>query len=349
MATAYGVVSDFATPSERGAIVGLIFLGPSTAPLVGPIIGGALAQYLGWRAVFCFLAILATICFFLIPTFFPETCRSIVGNGSIPAIGLNRTLLDYLRPEKRLQAGSKETLSKRKFGVPSPMTSVYIIFHRDTFLIMMSYGVFHTTWSCILAPTSSLFMERYQLNGVQGGLMYFPSGLGCMMASYFTGRMLNRDYQLTAKAHDFVVDRVGGDNLSNFPIEKARLRTCVTGYGWAVERKMNIAIPLLFQFFVGTGSVAVLNALQTLLVDLYTDSAATAQAGLNVVRSSLAACGTAALQIIIDQVGVGWCFTLFGAVNISTLALLRMENEWGMQWRLAKRLPVSPEEEPLLV
>jgi hypothetical protein len=67
-----------------------------------------------------------------------------------------------------------------------------------------------------------------------------------------------------------------------------------------------------------------------------------------VVRSSLAACGTAALQIIIDQVGVGWCFTLFGAINISTLVLLRMENEWGMQWRLAKRLPSSPEEEPLL-
>ncbi|KAJ5040358.1 uncharacterized protein L3040_006014 [Drepanopeziza brunnea f. sp. 'multigermtubi'] len=271
MATAYGVVSDFASPSEREAVVGFIFVGPSTAPLFGPIIGGALAQYLVWRAVSWLL------------TFFPETCRSIVGSGRIPATGLNRNLLDYLWLEKCLQAGSKETLSKRKFGVPSPMTSVYIIFHRDTFLIMMSYGVFHTTCFFILASTSSLFMERYQLNGVQGGLMHFPSGLGCMMASYFTGRMLNRDYQLTAKAHDFVVDKF-----------------VVYHFSMCSMRNWNIAIPLLFQFFVGTGSVAVFNTLQTLLVDLYTDIAAIAQAGLNVVRSSLAACGTAALRIIMD-------------------------------------------------
>ncbi|EKD15638.1 hypothetical protein MBM_06266 [Drepanopeziza brunnea f. sp. 'multigermtubi' MB_m1] len=283
MATAYGVVSDFASPSEREAVVGFIFVGyqsiqllqrntrslwihsPSTAPLFGPIIGGALAQYLVWRAVSWLL------------TFFPETCRSIVGSGRIPATGLNRNLLDYLWLEKCLQAGSKETLSKRKFGVPSPMTSVYIIFHRDTFLIMMSYGVFHTTCFFILASTSSLFMERYQLNGVQGGLMHFPSGLG-------------------SKAHDFVVDKVGGDDLSNFPIEKARLRSL----WYIISLCANIAIPLLFQFFVGTGSVAVFNTLQTLLVDLYTDIAAIAQAGLNVVRSSLAACGTAALRIIMD-------------------------------------------------
>lgn len=100
------------------------------------------------------------------------------------------------------------------------------------------------------------------------------------------GKMLNRDYRITAKAHNFVIDEVRGDDLSKFPIEEARLRSvwyvimlsaaCISGYGWAVERKMvynpqeiyfvyqlteikNIIIPLVFQFFIGAGTVAIFN------------------------------------------------------------------------------------------
>jgi hypothetical protein len=63
-----------------------------------------------------------------------------------------------------------------------------------------------------------------------------------------TGRVMNRDYKLTAKAHQFTIDERGGDNLSDFPIEKARLRSacylvpmvalCILAYGWAVQQKM---------------------------------------------------------------------------------------------------------------
>jgi hypothetical protein len=78
-------------------------------------------------------------------------------------------------------------------------------------------------------------------------LLEAKSPVECSLTGW-KGRMLNRDYQVTAKAHDFVVDTVAGDDLSKFPIEKARLRSmwymiplcaaCVIGYGWAVERKM---------------------------------------------------------------------------------------------------------------
>ena len=56
---------------------------------------------------------------------------------------------------------------------------------------------------------------------------------------------MDRDYRLTARDHDIVIDAVSGDDLTRFPIEKARFRTvwywigssgvCTIGYGWALH------------------------------------------------------------------------------------------------------------------
>ena len=58
---------------------------------------------------------------------------------------------------------------------------------------------------------------------------------------------MDRDYQTVARAHNFPVDRVKGDDLSQFPIERARLRSSwyflaltigsVGGYGWTLAHK----------------------------------------------------------------------------------------------------------------
>jgi hypothetical protein len=67
--------------------------------------------------------------------------------------------------------------------------------------------------------------------------------------------MLNRDYVLTARSYNFVIDELRGDDLSKFPIEKARLRSvwwlvilsalCICGYGWSIDRKMVWSTPFL--------------------------------------------------------------------------------------------------------
>lgn len=58
---------------------------------------------------------------------------------------------------------------------------------------------------------------------------------------------MNRDYRLIAQEHNIVIDAVSGDDLTNFPIEKARFRSiwytiaisgvCTIGYGWAIHSR----------------------------------------------------------------------------------------------------------------
>ena len=62
------------------------------------------------------------------------------------------------------------------------------------------------------------------------------------------GRLLDYDYAKTAKAHGFAVDRRHGDDLSQFPLEKARLRSVflllamtsgsLLCYGWMIQVKV---------------------------------------------------------------------------------------------------------------
>ena len=66
-----GTIADIWEVQERGNAMGIFYLGPLMGPLLAPIVGGALAQALGWRSTQWFLAIyggvLLVFLFFALP------------------------------------------------------------------------------------------------------------------------------------------------------------------------------------------------------------------------------------------------------------------------------------------
>jgi MFS family permease len=73
LALSSAVVSDIATPAERGRYIGYVMGGTLLGPAVGPILGGILVQFLGWTSIFWFLTILAGLFLLIFGMFFPET------------------------------------------------------------------------------------------------------------------------------------------------------------------------------------------------------------------------------------------------------------------------------------
>jgi hypothetical protein len=65
------------------------------------------------------------------------------------------------------------------------------------------------------------------------------------LTKYLTGKIIDRDYRRMAASVGFTIDKVKGDDLTKFPIEKARVRSiwyfiaistsCTLGYGWALH------------------------------------------------------------------------------------------------------------------
>lgn len=133
---------------------------PNTAPSLGPVLGGFLTQRASWRLIFWFLAILSWLCIFMIAICLSETGRRIVGNGSIPARGITRSLLSCIR-QSPADSGSSSVdiaLTKPAFRFPNPMPCLQIVFHKDTALVLLANAVFYMTYSCIQASPSPLLM-----------------------------------------------------------------------------------------------------------------------------------------------------------------------------------------------
>jgi MFS family permease len=138
IALSVATVADIATSAQRGKYNGYATAGILFGPAFGPTIGGLLAQYLGWRAIFWFLAIFS-FCFLLIFIFiFPETCRNVVGNGSVRPRGISMSILGYFQFRK---AGNSEhvegpVVQSRKLKFPNPWHTLKILGDKESALLL---------------------------------------------------------------------------------------------------------------------------------------------------------------------------------------------------------------------
>ncbi len=174
---------------------------PNITTAVGPILGGALASYLGWRWIFWFLAISSGACLLLIALLLPETARSIVGDGSGKVSGFRRTVLSHwqlltLRQgHRRPGSASGEAAvaigndTGRRLKLPNPLASLKLLWAKDSALITLIFGIFYMNLSSLQASTSTLFLTVYDISGIQLGLVYLPSGIGSCIGAYCAGQL----------------------------------------------------------------------------------------------------------------------------------------------------------------
>ena len=178
------------------------------------------------------------------------------------------------------------------------------------------------------------------------GLCYLAFGSATAIASYGVGMITNYNYRQSARAHDLSIDRIRGYDLSNFPIEKARLRTvwlyifvsatATLGYGWTLEYRTHLAAPLATQFLIGRAAPGIFNVCDTWMVDLHSDQAVSISAAVSITRCAAAAAGVSVLQLLFEAVRPGRTFTIVAGVCYGTVPILWLEREKGWQWRLEK-------------
>ena len=278
----------------------------------------------------------------------PETSRRMVNNGSIrPPTFLNIPVFSMLRSSASC-GDDAEVARKQDIRFPNPLNCLITLWQRASFLVILVRGVQYTVYGCLAAPLSTLMIRLYSLNYLTGGLIYLPCGVGGVISAYTTGRLLDRDYIRTAKRYRLPVNKSSND-LSNFRIEEARLlsvfpllvvsTSTTVGFGWVLNRHTSIAIPLILSFFSGASQVAIFTVCGTLLTDLNPNRSATVQAGYNLVRCALNAGGIAGLQALIDAIGVGWCFTVYGIIGASRIPIFLVLRNRGMQWRTGSHSP----------
>ncbi|KAI0275306.1 MFS general substrate transporter [Gloeopeniophorella convolvens] len=345
-----GIIADVATPAERGGFFGLFGLGPMVGPTLGPVIGGALSEGFSWRAIFWFLCIGSALCGLGLFLFLPETLRALVGDGSIRAGSIYTPAIPIIGRNRIMKSSSERP-------PPKPFTNPLIMFtYPDVLVLLVFNGVYYAVFYGVSASLSTLFEQVYPyLSETDIGLCFLAMGGGMFIGTTCSGKLMDMHYR---KIRDDLILKRRRDSENqvdlkalardpSFPIERARLQlvpyiiliytTCVVGYGWCLQSKVTIAIPLMLQIIIGAVIVSLMNAVQALLVDLVPDQGSSITACNNIVRCLMGAGLVSVINPILDAIGMGWTYVLLGGMCILAAPLLYVEVHWGPVWRERRR------------
>lgn len=355
-----GVIGDITTRADRGSYMGVFQAGLLVPVAVGPVIGGALAETLGWRAIFWFLAIYSAAFLLILICLLPETLRSIVADGGrSPESLIARFPLQIYQKTTttkwQLDTDQAPLLPRKHVDVTGPFR---VLVSKYAAPIIVFLAIYYAVWQMSITAMATLFKAHYGLSETDVGLTYIANGAGSMIGTLVTGKILDIDYRRVknnfdskSRQDDISSDanpqHFDTDPESRFPLEKARLRLVpifstaqclsIILFGWTIQfpHKVHIAVPIVSTFITGWTAVSTQSIIMTYLVDIFSDKSAAASASLNLARCLFAAGGTSFVIPMIHSIGVGLAFTVCVIVQVVALIGVAVQWRYGGQWRLA--------------
>ncbi|KAI1123238.1 major facilitator superfamily domain-containing protein [Nemania abortiva] len=231
-----------------------------------------------------------------------------------------------------------------KLSAPNPLSSVRLIFHRDTALILWLCATPYAVWYCIQTSIPLIYGPGYGFNDLEVGLSFLAGGGGVITGGVIAGRLMDWSFRKTAVKAGLSPDKKKGIDISSFPIEKARSTAsipimlvsmfAVGGYGWAVHAHAHPAIPLILQFYIGAKCTVLHQIYSALIVDIFPSSPGTAAASNNICRCTLSAIVVAILQPVVKAIGYSWLFTILALIEgLSGIVAVWMLRQRGREWR----------------
>ncbi|KAJ5978438.1 hypothetical protein N7501_001780 [Penicillium viridicatum] len=340
------VIADISTRAERGKYIGYAGIGMALGPTLGPVIGGLLDHFLGWRSIFWFLVILSGVCFVVVLIVFPETCRAVVGNGSVPPASWNRPLWTLFIRTSRFDneqgTADHSTIQELKKR-PNPISALLIATQKEMGLVLLYGSFLYAGYMAVISTLSTELATRFGFNSIEIGLCYLPMGLGSISSRWVVGRLLDWNFRREAHLQGMVIHKNRQQGIEQFDIERARLAItlpliymaslCILAYGWVMQYRTSLAGPLVMLFFTGLTTTSAFNTLSTLVVDINYQSAATAAAANNLFRCLMGAGATAIASPLIKSIGIGWTATFITGLWVLGSPALWIVYYRGYRWR----------------
>lgn len=231
-------------------------------------------------------------------SFYPETLRSIVGDGSLPPPALNASPIALWHMHQQRKAGiESEPVERPPHKKYNPLSAFMILFTPEILITFIFVSLPYLEFYCLLTVFSTALKDSYGLNELQIGLCYLPGGAGTIMSALLNGKQLDWYYQREER-------RVGGEHRKKpdtFRLELTRIRcmypfmtvfcTAAVAVGWCLHARAHLAATLFMQFLVGLGTGTVSTA--TIYgQDVLPGKGGAVSASLNLVRCAFGALGT---------------------------------------------------------
>lgn len=253
-----GTIADIWESHERGRAMSMFYLGPLLGPLFAPIIGGALSQAFGWQATMWFLAAFGVVELILLTILLPETLAR-KQEDTEPDESLRR-----MTTAESAKVQTKKVVVGFKQYVIDPLSVLlFLRFPPVLITVFMAAIAFGALFVVNISIQQKFSAPPYNYQQLIVGLLYIPSGLGYMVASFFGGKWLDNIMAREARKANRV-DENG--KLILLPEDRMRENMWIANtmypiglliFGWTLHYGLFWFAPAVGAFIFGVSSMLV--------------------------------------------------------------------------------------------
>lgn len=324
-----GIASDITNRAERASFIGLTTGLALLGQAFGAFIGGMISSAFGWRAIFWFLAICASVTFLVIYFLLPETAAKIVGVRAdrlptkwkfitVAPIMNTRLFKQRLVASEEPKVASKDPQTGSSSELPPAKKVAFNLFKplrilgiRQVYLTLIPASICYALWLMMLTSLSHALTKDYNFSLDQVALAYIPSGLGGLAGSVSIGEILDYSYRRAL--------RKSQKEGCRFSVLRSRLIVsalpsflCVAAsltFAWTLQLHGPIAVVIIASCIIAYGAMNWLTISSTVVVDFNPAQASGSCACVNLTRCWCAALFVGLLTQM-ESMGMGWCYTL---------------------------------------
>ncbi|KAF2769377.1 MFS general substrate transporter [Teratosphaeria nubilosa] len=355
-----GTVSDIWEVKERGRAMGIFYLGPLCGPLLSPIIGGALTQALGWRSAQYFMAIFGACICAIILFFLPETLRErrlLAAEAEAGAEAEHGPAINAVASEKSTKPPVSSTPAKQSIHIKSreywaafrrafvdPLRIIlYLQFPAVAISVYYSTVTFASLYILSISVQQTFAAAPYNYSPLIVGLLYLPNSFGYFLTSILGGRWVDKIMHREARKAERYDPETGKlvfrpeDRMKENAWLGAVLWPCaLVWYGWSADYGVNVAGPLIANFFFGIGSMLIIGITVIMLTEFMPRKASNGVALNNFCRNIFSCVGVIVAIPLITAIGNGWLFTGVAVIAlVSGFATISAMKRYGNPWRIA--------------
>ena len=172
------------------------------------------------------------------------------------------------------------------------------------------------------------------------GLLYIPNSVGYFLASVFGGKWVDKIMHREAKkagrydSRGKLIFRPEDRMRENVWLAAFLYPLALIWYGWTADKGVNVAAPMIANFFFGVGTMLLFGTVTTMLSEFMPTQSSHGIAVNNFVRNIFSCVATIVAEPLIVAIGNGWLFTIVGIwCLVSGCFVLWAMRHYADRWR----------------
>ncbi|XWW97677.1 hypothetical protein V2A60_005663 [Cordyceps javanica] len=297
------VLADIWRPEQRGKSFAISTFLPLLGPALGPIIGGAVTQTIGWRWIFYILSIydglLVITGFFLLP----ETFKVILLERKAKKLR-SQTGQEYYTSESHEKLSARLAVSLTR---PFRLLFTHPTIQLMGVLLAYNFGLLYI----VLATFATLWIDRYNQSKLASGLHYIALVIGYTVAAQVGSRFMDKIWAYLKK-------RAGGTKTApeyRVPLMVPGAILVLVGifiYGWTAQYHVHWIAPDIGIAIFGCGIILNTQAMQAYVTEAYLGHVASASAASQFLRSITGFAFPLFAPSLYLDLGYGWGNSVLG-------------------------------------